>query len=70
MTGNSHQAEREHFNGLQTLEPMLVNAARRLLQLCTQSLVVGPATADFDAQSPVFAMTSTHDFDFESFDRP
>lgn len=52
------------------LEPELVNAARRLLQLCTQSLVVGPATADFDAQSPVFAMTSTHDFDFESFDRP
>ena len=40
----------EHFNELQALEPVLVNAARRLLPLCAQSLGVGPATADFDAE--------------------
>ena len=40
----------EHFNELQALEPVLVNAAHRLLQLCAQSLGVCPATADFDAE--------------------
>ena len=40
----------EHFNELQALEPVLVNAAYRLLQLCVQSLGVCPATADFDAE--------------------
>ena len=37
----------EHFNELQTLQPVLVQAAARLLAQCAQSLAVEPITADF-----------------------
>ena len=40
----------EHFNELQTLQPVLVGAASRLLALCRQSLSVSPTTADFEAE--------------------
>lgn len=40
----------EHFNELQALEPILVNAAAGLLAQCVQSLGVHPATTDFEAE--------------------
>ena len=40
----------EHFNELQTLQPVLVRAASRLLVLCAQSLSIFPATADFEIE--------------------
>jgi hypothetical protein len=40
----------EHFNELQTLQPVLVRAASRLLSLCAQSLGILPTTADFEAE--------------------
>lgn len=40
----------EHFNDLHALQPVLVNAAARLLELCSQSLGVMPATDDFSAE--------------------
>ncbi len=40
----------EHFNELQTLQPVLVRAASRLLVLCAQSLSILPATADFEIE--------------------
>ncbi|MDP3086331.1 MAG: hypothetical protein Q8N44_21890 [Rubrivivax sp.] len=40
----------EHFNDLHALQPVLVNAAARLLGLCSQSLGVMPATDDFSAE--------------------
>ena len=46
----SYELIAEHFNELQALEPVLVNAARRLLPLCAQNLGVVPSTADFDAE--------------------
>ena len=40
----------EHFNELQTLQPVLVQAAARLLAQCAQSLDVKPITADFEIE--------------------
>ena len=40
----------EHFNELQTLQPVLVRAASGLLVLCAQSLNILPATADFEIE--------------------
>lgn len=40
----------EHFNELQTLQPVLINAAARLLLVCAQSLGIKPATADFETE--------------------
>ena len=40
----------EHFNELQSLQPVLVGAASRLLALCAQSLSILPTTADFEAE--------------------
>ena len=40
----------EHFNELQTLQPVRVEAASRLLATCAQALGVAPATADFEAE--------------------
>ena len=40
----------EHFNELQTLQPVLVRAGSRLLVLCAQSLNILPATADFEIE--------------------
>ena len=40
----------EHFNELQALEPILVNAAAGLLAQCVQSLGIHPATTDFEAE--------------------
>lgn len=40
----------EHFNELQTLQPVLVAAASRLLAQCAQSLGIAPTTADFEAE--------------------
>lgn len=38
----------EHFNELQTLQPVLVGTGSRLLTLCAQTLSVLPTTADFE----------------------
>jgi hypothetical protein len=40
----------EHFNELQALQPVLINAAARLLLVCAQSLGIKPATADFETE--------------------
>ena len=40
----------EHFNELQTLQPVLINAAARLILVCAQSLGIKPATADFETE--------------------
>ena len=40
----------EHFNELQTLQPVLVKCGSRLLALCAQSLGVLPTTADFEIE--------------------
>lgn len=40
----------EHFNELQSLLPVLVKAASRLLALCAQDLGVLPSTPDFEAE--------------------
>jgi hypothetical protein len=40
----------EHFNELQTLQPVLIKAASRLLALCAQSLSILPTTADFEVE--------------------
>jgi hypothetical protein len=40
----------EHFNELHALQPVLIPAAERLLELCAQSLDARPATADFEAE--------------------
>ena len=40
----------EHFNELQSLQPILVKAASRLLALCAQSLGIHPTTTDFEAE--------------------
>lgn len=39
----------EHFNELQSLQPVLIGAASRLLSLCAKSLNILPTTADFEA---------------------
>lgn len=38
------------YNERQALEPVLIKAAARLLALCSRSLNVAPATADFEAE--------------------
>ncbi len=40
----------EHFNELQTLLPLLVKAASRLLALSALNLSIKPATSDFEAE--------------------
>ena len=40
----------EHFNELQTLQPVLVRAASRLLAQCAQSLGIEPSTTDFEIE--------------------
>ena len=40
----------EHFNELQTLQPVLVRVGSRLLARCAQSLGIAPTTADFEAE--------------------
>ena len=40
----------EHFNELQTLQPVLVKVGSRLLARCAQSLGIAPTTADFEAE--------------------
>lgn len=40
----------EHFNELQALQPVLVQAAARLLQFSVDTLALAPATADFEAE--------------------
>lgn len=40
----------EHFNELQTLQPVLVKAASRLVALCAQTLGIMPATSDFESE--------------------
>lgn len=40
----------EHFNELHSLQPVLINAASKLLLLCWQALSVAPATADFEPE--------------------
>lgn len=40
----------EHFNELQTLQPVLIKAAARLLQVCAQSLDARPGTNDFETE--------------------
>lgn len=40
----------EHFNELQALQPVLVKAASRLVQLCADTLSLAPASADFYAE--------------------
>lgn len=40
----------EHFNELQTLQPVLVGASSRLLTLCEHSLSIFPTTADFKTE--------------------
>ena len=40
----------EHFNEFQTLQPVLVEAASRLLTLCARDPGVMPTTADFEAE--------------------
>ena len=40
----------EHFNELHSLQPVLVDAAARLLKLCAQTLDVRPTTADFEVE--------------------
>lgn len=40
----------EHFNELQTLQPILVKAASRLVALCAQTLGIMPATSDFESE--------------------
>ena len=46
-------AERDHVAKLSeavVLEPILVKAAAGMLALCAQSLTIGPATTDFEAE--------------------
>ena len=40
----------EHFNELRSLQPVLIQAASKLLLLCGQALSVAPATADFESE--------------------
>ena len=40
----------EYFNGLHSLQPVLVDAAARLLRLCAQTLDVRPTTANFEVE--------------------
>ena len=40
----------EHFNELQTLQPVLVRVGSRLLARCAQSLGIAPTTTDFEAE--------------------
>ena len=40
----------EYFNGLHSLQPVLVDAAARLLSLCAQTLDVRPTTANFEVE--------------------
>lgn len=40
----------EHFNELQTLQPVLIRVGARMLALCAQSLGIAPTTADFEAE--------------------
>ena len=48
----------EHFNELQSLQPVLIQAASKLLVLCGQALSVAPATADFEAEFRTAADTA------------
>ena len=40
----------EHFNELRSLQPVLIQAASKLLLLCGQALGVAPTTADFESE--------------------
>lgn len=40
----------EHFNELQTPQPVLVKAASRLVALCAQTMGIMPATSDFESE--------------------